>query len=58
MGGEQYFINELKTLVRALRGETQRELWKPNPDTDCLNRLIRAQADIESAISNLLGASA
>ena len=59
MGGqEQYFINELKTIEKGLRGQMQAELWKENPDLEKFNRLMRTQADVDSAISNLLGASA
>jgi hypothetical protein len=30
-------------------------LWKPKPDNSRLNRLLRVQSDLESAVCNLLG---
>lgn len=58
MLGELVFIQEIETMARSLRKEIQAELWKSKPDLNRLNRLQRALADLESAICNLLGASA
>jgi len=55
MRGEQGFIQNLLTITRDLRNEIQDELWLPKSDSARLNRLLRAQADLESAVCNLLG---
>jgi len=55
MHGEPEFIQNLQTITRDLRKEIQEELWLPKPDSARLNRLLRTQADLESAICNLLG---
>ena len=55
MRGEQEFIQNLLTITRDLRKESQDDLWLPKPDSQRLNRLLRTQADLESAVCNLLG---
>jgi hypothetical protein len=55
MRGEPLFIQETESIIRDLRNEIQEELWKPKPDSNRLNRLLRTQADLESAVCNLLG---
>ena len=55
MRGELLFIQETESIIRDLRNEIQEELWKPKSDSARLNRLLRTQADLESAVCNLLG---
>jgi len=55
MRGEPLFIQETEAIIRELRKELQEELWKPKPDNSRLNRLLRVQSDLESAVCNLLG---
>jgi len=55
MRGEPLFIQTIETVKRDLQNEIQEELWKPKPDSTRLNRLLRTQADLESAVCNMLG---
>jgi len=55
MRGEPEFIQNLQTIKRDLQNEIQEELWKPKPDSQRLNRLLRTQSDLEAAVCNLLG---